>query len=396
MSGAPPLGFFTAATGERRSARLNPDEAIAVLQGTAGTGDADVTAALNDVFPSGSGGARRRGGTRTREAVANLLSGMRTGAGGVVDRIDTAVASAIQALPTVLVTGGTVGTVVAALNHPTVFGNLAELSARVFQTGTNETITSTWGDWGAALVQLKDALGTVASTLASQTVQGPVIPAAIATLIMVARARANRRSFTEQIKSDAQRAGSAAARAATGQLQAFQDAFRAEAAQLGPAQLGRIARGIERTSGEGAAAASSATRYGAPAVSSTNPPGFGSAGVSGFASPPPRSALARLTSPGSSSSSSSAPLIAPSSSASSSAAAAPGRGTKRKADERAEAPGKRKKDGEGSDADDEDDAELGGRRRRGKSRKTRKTRGSRKTRRMTRRAKKITALKFVY
>lgn len=317
-----------------------------------------VDAAIDDLVgilePALSGGSKRkRGGGQFSEAVGALFAGVKSSVASAGNTLDSAAATVVRNLPAILGVSGAVGGTVAVLNHPTVIGNLAEVTAKVFQLGTDASITSTWGDWGAALVQIKDALGTVASTVASQTAQGPVVPVAIAVAITLIRARKSGRSFGQVLKDDAAALTSVASRAVTGQMQAFSEGYRKGSMKLGPDQLKELAARIERPTGPGAAAMSSAASTGAPAAFGTP------AGVGLTAASPGRVAQIPAAARGLAGS------VPPPADGSTEAAAAALM----------------------------DLSNQGGRGRKGKSRKTR---GSRKTRRMTRRAKKITALKFVY
>lgn len=317
--------------------------------------DPVVDEAMDDLvgmLASTSMGGSRKGGAKILDAIGGLFSGLKGTAGAGAGALDTAAATVVNNLGTLGAVSGTV----AVLNHPTVVGNLAQLFAEVLKQGTNTSITSTYGDWGRALLQLKDAAATVASTVVEQSAQGPVVPVAIAVLITMLRGKNSGRSFAQVLKDDAAALTSVASRAVTGQIQAATDAYGKEAAAKGIRQLKEIAGRIDRPTGPGVAAMSAAVSSGAPAV--------GSMGVV----PASPATVAKL------------PATAQGLAA---AASAPG-------PEWEAAMGLKKL---GTTPMEDDDAELGGRRRRAKTRKGRK---ARKTRRVTRRRKPSTAVTFVY
>lgn len=220
----------------------------------------DAWTAAEEVAGPGMGGKRKtRGGAKTVEAIKNLVSGVVNDVPGIAGKVDSALAAVINNVRGI----AAVGTSVVILNHPTLIGNLAELSARVLQTGTDASITATWGDWGQAIVGVGRAIGVIGATVASQTVQGPVVPVAIATAIMAWRAsqRADK-SITNLIKEDAAAVSSVAARGVTGQIQEFQTGRKIATMEMFASQLkelGEIAR-TNKARGQGAAEISGLAR----------------------------------------------------------------------------------------------------------------------------------------
>lgn len=135
-----------------------------------------------------------------------------------------------------------VGTV---LNRPTVYGNLARLAAEVIKTGTNTAITSTWGDWGTALLDIARSIGVVGELAAAQTAQGPVIPVSIATAIMAMRAQKAGISIGELVRRDAAAIQSSVSGAVTSQITAFRQAARSAPSEANIRTLKDIARQIK-------------------------------------------------------------------------------------------------------------------------------------------------------
>lgn len=190
-----------------------------------GQKDVDVNNAVEDAIRAagegGVGGRRKRGGafadTETGKGLKAAWGALTSGpmaALGVVDKglglVLTNVASIAK------VTAG-----VGLLNHPTVFGNITQLSAAVVRAAANTGITSTWKQWGDALVSAGYASADVAKLLAEQSVQGPVVPFAIATIVMKWRAEKAGKSVTQLIKDDAKLATEKAITLALSQYSAF-------------------------------------------------------------------------------------------------------------------------------------------------------------------------------
>lgn len=262
-------------------------------------------------------------------------------------------------------TGLTVAAVGTALNRPTVYGNLARLVAEIIKTGTNQTITSTWQDWGQTILDIGRSIGVVGELLDQQSRQGPVVPVSIATAIMAYRAQKAGKTLGQLIRDDAEAVGAGVRSLAKSQLDAFNAAVRAEGLRSNVATLKLIAQRARQSqpTGEGAAALTAAvTSLGAPAVGSTGL-------VQNRATGPFSAAIAPLTS------------ADPAAVADAAAARAAAGALLALADSATPAP-----------AADAGDDELGGRRRR-KTRKGRKPR-----RRVTLRRKRATrkAPKFVY
>jgi hypothetical protein len=158
------------------------------------------------------------------------------------------IASAVEAVSSAAPMARTVGAVVAVgtvLNRPTVYGNLARLAAEVIKTGTNTAITSTWGDWGTALLDIARSIGVVGELAAAQTAQGPVIPVSIATAIMAMRAQKAGISIGELVRRDAAAIQSSVSGAVTGQITAFRQAARSAPSEANIRTLKDIARQIK-------------------------------------------------------------------------------------------------------------------------------------------------------
>jgi hypothetical protein len=184
---------------------------------------ADAIVAAEETMKGEVGGKRKtRGGAETADALKEVVRDI-IGRGPVaIGAVDKALGAVIRATPTTLKLGTAVSGVAVALNHPTLFGNLAQLSAQVLKTATDTTIKATWGDWGEAILGVGKAIGVIGTTIASQTVQGPVVPVAIATAIMVWRAGQAGKTVGQIIKDDAEMVAQTVATTALGQVSAFQ------------------------------------------------------------------------------------------------------------------------------------------------------------------------------
>jgi hypothetical protein len=352
--------------GETIGARVRAkNEALRAIGEEEDAMDPAVDTAMEDLvgmLEGASMGGRRRGGAKVLDALGGLFSGLKGKAGEAGSGLDAAAATVVNNLGTI----GAVGTTVTVLNHPTVVGNLAQVFAEVLKQGTNATITSTWGAWGAALGQLRDAATTVVATIGAQTVQGPVVPVAMAVLVTMIRANKSGRSFAQVLKDDASALTSAASRAVTGQMQAATNAYGKEAAAIGIRQLKEVAGRIDRPMGPGAAAMSSAAATGAPAMGST---GVVAATPSKTGAIPSKAREFAAS-------------VAPAGEDWKAATTLAGLATA------AAAPGK----SDMEDEEEDDDAELGGRRRR----KTRKGRKPRRRTTLRKRRSSRKAIKFVY
>lgn len=206
--------------------------------------------------------------TPAREEVEESVKEIKTELSDTKSPLSTAIAKAVSSAPNVMKTIGTSGAVLTALNRPTLFGNLAQLAAFITREGINSSITATWGDWGNAVLQIANALKTAGVSIAEQSAQGPVVPFAIATAIMMWRAGNEKMKLSDLIKKDAEGAYSATSRMLTSQIQAFNEAYEKEGKKMGPQQLGDIARRIKPTEGPGAKETSKAMVTGAPALQS--------------------------------------------------------------------------------------------------------------------------------
>lgn len=220
-----------------------------------------------DVTLGSVGGRRMRGRGRTSDEIKKATESVKNAGAAAWEAIDSAVAGAIKAVP--LAAG--VGATVAVLNRPTLFGNLAQIAANVSSGVVNTSVTATWGQWFTALGQTGLALGTVAQTFLDQSIQGPVIPFAVATAIMLRRQQ-NRAAAGENISlagliaQDVGRAKDMVTGVAGAQIEAFKAAVKAEGDNMNIATLKEIAGRIERPTGPGAEKLKKLAATGAPAA----------------------------------------------------------------------------------------------------------------------------------
>jgi hypothetical protein len=251
----------------------DPDVADAVADAVVAAEEVE-SQAWESVGMMEEGGKRRkrrtRGGAKTTDAVKEVVSGILASGPGIAGAVDTALATAIRATPTALKVGTAAAGVATVLNHPTLFGNLAQLSAQVLKTAADTGITATWGQWGEAILGVGRAIGVVAGTVATQAAQGPVAPVAIATAIMAWRAGreegAAKNDIAALIRKDAAAVASAVAQGVTSQLQSFEtgreigtrEMFASQLKELGEIAKVAAAKAKSGASGEGAAATSSA------------------------------------------------------------------------------------------------------------------------------------------
>jgi hypothetical protein len=259
------LGRFMTSDGRVLSARLNP-EIVSQFTGISKVEiaeqtkeletDPEIAATLLDVAATVSkeGGRRRkRGGEiKTVKAIGNLINNFIQLGPGSLELLDTAIASTINNIGTIAKVTGSVTGAVTLLNHPTVFGNLVEIGARITQMSVESAITTTWRDWWEAFKQTGDAAKILGETVMSQSIQGPVVPLAIATAIMSYRASETGRSVWQVIKDDTNTALSALAKGATNQIQEFQDAYQKEAQAATFRSLKEIASTLKKPVGKGA------------------------------------------------------------------------------------------------------------------------------------------------
>lgn len=238
-----------------------PSAPPAAAAAAAAPAPADVTAAAKEV---------------SRQAVAEP--------GRLKRAVDTVLGKIV---PSAIATAG-IGAV--TINRPDVMANLAEIVAATLSNVTDIAITSTWGDWGQAVLGIGRAIGVIGKTGALQAFQGPVVPFAIATAIMTWRAQGSGKGLFEQIKDDAKNVGSSmrsAAEAAVAALPGRPDPIRdmMELAQRARDSVVRGEGGIQLKDWV------QSEMKGTPAVR----PGAADVGlVRGFRAPEPRSALERL------------------------------------------------------------------------------------------------------
>lgn len=225
-----------------------------------------------DVALGSVGGRRMRGRGRTSDEIKKAAETMKNAGAAAWEAIDNAVAAGIRTMP---VAAG-VGATVAVLNRPTLFGNLAQIAANVSSGVVNTSVTATWREWFTALGQTGAALGTVAKTFLDQSIQGPVVPFAVATAIMLRRQQQRKAAgqditLAKLIAEDVNRAKDAVTGVAGRQIEDFKKAVEEEGMKKNIATLKEIAGRIERPTGEGAEKLKELSATGAPAVQSGLP-----------------------------------------------------------------------------------------------------------------------------
>lgn len=257
------LGRFMTSDGRVLSARLNP-EIVSQITGISKEDiaretkeldtDPEIAATLLDVAETLQEGGRRRkrGGVRTAQAIKNLITSIVESGPLTFQLLDEAIATTIENIGTIAKVSGTVGTTVLVLNHPTVFGNLAEIGAVITKAAVDTNITSKWSDWWEAFKQTSQAAAILGETVVSQSIQGPVVPAAIAAAIMSYRASKSGKSVWQVIKDDANTVLSVASRGATGFIQDFQDAYQKEAQAATLRSLKELSSTLKKPVGPGA------------------------------------------------------------------------------------------------------------------------------------------------
>jgi hypothetical protein len=251
-AGAPQFGSVTTEEGLRRSARIS-----ALMEGENAITDerladalADAFVAAEEVTGAGVGGQRKdRGGGKTVDAIKNFIYSIGSGSSSVVSVVDNVLGTAINTTAGTMRVLGSVGAAAVVLNHPTMIGNLAKLSAAVLRDATNSTFTSTWGDWGEAIVSIGESVKTLGEGLVEQSVQGPVVPVAVAIAILTWYANKSKKSVTEVLKSSV----IGFASKVSGQIDVGTSAYKDEAFHKSIRQLKELAkRSKVPTSGEGA------------------------------------------------------------------------------------------------------------------------------------------------
>jgi hypothetical protein len=285
---------------------LDPDAVLAELQAPAAQAAfADAVAAATDA----TRGARRRrgGGPPKRKASEMAPESPSAPAGPAVpppapeepaakrSKVGTLVDGVRTAMGTVRSVGGPAAAVVGVatvLNRPTVYGNLARVVAEIIKTGANSAITSTWGDWGTAILDVAKSIGVVGELIAAQTAQGPVVPVSIATAIMAIRAQKAGKTIGQLIQSDASEVQSAIGRITKAQVDGFKAAVSAEGRSMNIATLKDIAARTRSSKPEGPGAADLSAAF-----QSLGAPAMGSTGLApGRAVPAPGTALQDLAS----------------------------------------------------------------------------------------------------
>ena len=201
--------------------------------------DPDAKQALEDALKASTiVGGRRRGGGPKEVAEAKAVSGK---AVRIPSDLKKKVDDAIKDVKPTTVMGavGTAARAVApaaavvasgavAVNNPVLIANLAEVVAISLSEIAKLAATSTYSDWGQAIVSIGRGIGVIAETSALQAGQGPLIPFAIATAIMTWRAQSQERPKTlfQQITDDARAISSGVRRGATVATSAFVEAVR--------------------------------------------------------------------------------------------------------------------------------------------------------------------------
>ena len=183
--------------------------------------DPEVKKALEDALKAAASvsGGRRGAGKNSRKAPVpgdvdptEAAKGVSGDAVKNPGKLKSAVDTAIKAA-TGTAAVGAVGLV--AVNRPDVLAQLAEVISVSLSEIANLAVTSTYSDWGKAILSIGRGIGVISQTGALQAGQGPVVPFAIATAIMTWRAQSNKKTFIQQIKDDAASASGAVASAAS-------------------------------------------------------------------------------------------------------------------------------------------------------------------------------------
>lgn len=180
--------------------------------------DPDVKKALEDALKAAAvTGGRRGAGRGSRKtgppADVDPTAAAKEVSGDAVknpSKLKSAVNTAVYAV-TGTAAAGAVGMV--AVNRPDLLAQLAEVIAVSLSEIVNLGLTSTYSDWGKAILIIGRGIGVISQTGALQAGQGPVVPFAIATAIMTWRAQSQGKTFMQQMKDDVE-AGKGAVKAA--------------------------------------------------------------------------------------------------------------------------------------------------------------------------------------
>jgi hypothetical protein len=195
--------------------------------------DPVVKKALEDALKaSATTGGRRGAGKNSRKAPAgdggppSPLAAAKAVSGdavnnpsGLAEKVSTAIKAATGTAAV-----GAVGLV--AVNRPDLLAQLAEVISVSLSEIANLAVTSTYSDWGKAIVSIGRGIGVISQTGALQAGQGPVVPFAIATAIMTWRAQSQGKTFVQQLKADAKGATTAVKSAASAVASAAAKAVR--------------------------------------------------------------------------------------------------------------------------------------------------------------------------
>jgi hypothetical protein len=176
--------------------------------------DPEVKKALEDALKAAAVTGGRRGGGKTRKEVLAAAKDVskdaltEKGNEALKGKVNTAVYAV-----TGTAAAGAVGMV--AVNRPDLLAQLAEVIAVSLSEIVNLGLTSTYSDWGKAILIIGRGIGVISQTGALQAGQGPVVPFAIATAIMTWRAQSQGKTFMQQMKDDVESGKGAVKAAAT-------------------------------------------------------------------------------------------------------------------------------------------------------------------------------------
>lgn len=263
--------------------------------------DPEVKKALEDALKAAAVTGGRRGGvkgSRKTGAPADVdpTAAAKDVSGDAVknpSKLKAAVNTAVMAV-TGTAAAGAVGMV--AVNRPDLLAQLAEVIAVSLSEIANLAVTSTYSDWGKAILIIGRGIGVISQTGALQSGQGPVVPFAIATAIMTWRAQSQGKTFMQQMKEDITKGKEALASGADAVATAAVKAVRPDP-MAALFELTERARQIKPPGGAGAdelkALVKGALR-GEVAVESGAAEGLSAVVPGSRAAPAPRSALERL------------------------------------------------------------------------------------------------------
>jgi len=258
---------FDPTTGIRRSARIeklkNPETAY----------DATIDDAVGETV---SGGSKRKGGSKTKEAIKDLIDQLNKKKDQAKDILDTAIAGSINALP---YTAGTyIG--VKAIQNVSVLGGIVSMLRDVLGIAVvSVTSGSTYRQIiNAALQNLYDA-SILTKDVVVYLQNSPETALILASFIMVSRAIKSGKSVKEVIIGDANSVKDAvsslmatSSSVIASQKEAYATAWAEESKRKAVDTLREIASRVARPEGNGAKAiAELAAQVGAPSAESGEP-----------------------------------------------------------------------------------------------------------------------------